>query len=111
DPMTGTMETHRHLVQDQSIITLMYQDGKVYGGTSIWGAYGAPDPTASEGKMFVWDVVAGMKVREFTPVEGKQAVTSLITGPDGRIWGFAEGILFIYDPSSQTVVEQHEVML
>jgi WD40 repeat protein len=110
DPATKTLQSIRNLVQDQSIITLAYKDGKVYGGTSIWGAYGAPAPTASEGKLFVWDAASGQKELEITPVAGKQAVTSLIVGPDGNIWGFDEGVLFIFDSVSQTVTEQHPLM-
>lgn len=110
DPATKSLQTYRNLVQDQSIITLVYKDGKVYGGTSIWGAYGAPAPTAKEGKLFVWDAATGQKELEIVPVNGKQAVTSLIVGPDGNIWGFDEGVLFIFDPAARTVTETHEVM-
>ncbi|TMV46245.1 hypothetical protein FE783_26490 [Paenibacillus mesophilus] len=110
DPATKALNTYRNLVQDQSIITLAYKDGKVYGGTSIWGAYGAPAPTAKEGKLFVWDAATGQKELEIVPVAGKQAVTSLIVGPDGNLWGFDEGVLFIYDPASRKVTETHEVM-
>jgi hypothetical protein len=39
----------RNVVQDQSIISLDYKDGKVYGSTSINGGLGA-DPTAEEAK-------------------------------------------------------------
>ncbi|MEF3303550.1 FIMAH domain-containing protein [Paenibacillus sp. GYB003] len=110
DTATKSLQTHRNLVQDQSIITLAYKDGKVYGGTSIWGAYGAPAPTAKEGKLFVWDAATGQKELELVPVPGKQAVTSVIVGPDGNIWGFDEGVLFIFDPATRSVKETHEVM-
>lgn len=110
DPADGSLETMRNLVQDQSIVTLAYHDGKVYGGTSIWGAYGAPAPTATEGKLFVWDVESGQKELELAPVTGKRAVTSVIVGPDGNMWGFAEGELFIFDTDTQTVIEQHPIM-
>ena len=110
DTKNGSLQTIRNLVQDHSIVTLLYKDGKVYGGTSIWGAYGAPAPVEKEGKLFVWDAASGQKVLEIVPVEGKQAVTSLIEGPDGKIWGFAEGVLFLFDPAAQTVTERHEVL-
>lgn len=109
DPKDGNLLTYRHLVKDQSIVTLAYKDGKIYGGTSIWGAYGAPDPTAQEGKMFIWDIASGQKELEFSPVAGKQAVTSLIVGPDGNIWGFNEGVLFIYDTQEKKVIHEQEL--
>ncbi|WP_010268107.1 FIMAH domain-containing protein [Paenibacillus senegalensis] len=110
DPVSRSLDVMRNLVEDQSIVTLVYHNGKVYGGTSIWGAYGAPAPSATEGKLFVWDVETGEKELEMTPVAGKKAVTSVIVGPDGYLWGFAEGVLFIFDPDTQAVIEQHPVM-
>ncbi|MFC3773744.1 FIMAH domain-containing protein [Paenibacillus sp. GCM10012303] len=110
DLATKALQTYRNLVLDQSIITLAYKDGKVYGGTSIWGAYGAPAPTATEGKMFVWDAATGQKELEIVPVPGNEAVTSLIVGPDGNIWGFGEGVLFIFNTASRMVTETHEVL-
>ncbi|MEF3310903.1 hypothetical protein PV433_18665 [Paenibacillus sp. GYB004] len=110
DLPTKALQTYRNLVQDQSIVTLAYKDGKVYGGTSVWGAYGAHAPTTAEGKLFVWDAAAGRKESEIVPVPGKKAVTSLIVGPDGNIWGFNEGILFIYNADSRTVTETHEIV-
>ncbi len=109
NPADSSIQTYRNLVQDQSIITLIQKDGKIYGGTSIWGAYGAPAPTQTEGKLFVWDIASGVKELELTPVPGKEAVTSLIIGPDGNIWGFDEGWLFVFDPVSKQVIHQSEI--
>lgn len=110
NPADASIQTYRNLVQDQSIITLVHKDGKIYGGTSIWGAYGAPSPTQTEGKLFVWDIASGKKELELVPVQGKEAVTSLIIGPDGNIWGFDEGWLFIFDPIMGQVVHQSEII-
>lgn len=101
DTATQNLTVTNDLINDQSIITLAYLNGKVYGGTSIYGGLGI-NPTQTSGKFFVYDIATGTKT-EFTPVAGAQAVTSVIVGPDNKIWGFAEGNLFIYNPATGTI--------
>lgn len=96
-------EVYWNIVPDQSIISLAYKEGKVYGGTSIHGGQGGT-PTAKEAVLFVWDVEKGEKVSEVVPVAGKTAITALHIGPDGNIWGLANGALFIYDTEEGKVV-------
>lgn len=101
---SGQLEhVEKNIVHNQSVVSLAYKDGKVFGGTSIWGGLG-DSPTEQEGKLFVWDVATETKLAEVTPASGKRAVTGLVAGPDGNIWGIAEGVLFILDPASFTVL-------
>jgi hypothetical protein len=96
------LKVSRNIIKNQSIISLAYNDGLVYGGTSIWGGLGAI-PSEKEAKLFIWDVKSGEKIFECIPIESKKAITALMKGPDGNIWGFAEGTLFIFDVRSKTV--------
>lgn len=110
DFTTGSLEhTEKNIVHNQSVVSLAYKDGKVYGGTSIWGGLGI-QPSEKEGKLFVWDVAAAQKEREIVPVPGKRAVTGLTVGPDGNIWGMAEGYLFILDPQTNEIVYSEQVI-
>lgn len=103
DPATGNdPDVYKNIVNDQSVLSLAYLNGKIYGGTGIWGGFGAT-PTQSTGKLFEFDMSTGQKVREITPVSGKKAVTALMVGPSNKIWGVAEGYLFIYNPSTNSV--------
>lgn len=99
----GQPDVHWNIVPDQSIISLVYKDGFVYGGTSIHGGQGST-PTASSAVLFVWDVNKGEKVFEVVPAPGKQAITALHIGPDGNIWGLSNGTLFIFDPVARKVI-------
>ncbi|MDF2670203.1 MAG: hypothetical protein K0R67_2509 [Paenibacillus sp.] len=99
----GSPTVIRNIVQDQSVTALTYKDGVVYGGTSIWGGAGTT-PTASSAAFFAYDVSSGQKTLEIVPVVGKKAITALMVGPDGNIWGLAEGNLFIYSPSQQQII-------
>ncbi|SHE11569.1 Streptogramin lyase [Chlamydia abortus] len=95
---TATKNVERYQpILNQSLVSMAYKDGMIYGGSSVWNSYGDTEENEPEAKMFIWDVEQNVKVKEFVPVPGKKAVTKLIVGPDGNIWGFAEGNLFIYD--------------
>ena len=108
DPETQNTQVIGDIVGNQSVVSLAYKDGKVYGGTSVWGGLGI-EPLETEGKLFVWDVGSGVKEMEIVPVAGKKAVTGLIEGPDGNIWGVSEGYLFIFDPQKNEVIYSGEL--
>lgn len=107
--------------RSQSIISVAYNefDKLLYIGTNVDGGLGAPDlPGAA--KLVVWDPATRTKVRELYPVyeteqvDGEDAqvpraegITGLMVDPDGLVWGFAEGTLFIYDPAREEVLETH----
>jgi hypothetical protein len=103
DASAGTAETYRNVIPNQSVVSLAYLNGMVYGGSSIYGGLGS-NPVESEAKLFIWDAAGGQKVYETVPVPGKEAITSLLAGPDGNIWGMAMGTLFIFDPVSRKVI-------
>lgn len=104
DLQTRQLHTYRNIVPNQNVLSLAYLNGKVYAGTSVWGAYGAPAPTEKEAMLFVWDVAKAEKVLEAVPIPGRLGITALAVGSDGNIWGYDEGMLFAYDPSKQEVV-------
>ncbi|MFC7748468.1 S-layer homology domain-containing protein [Paenibacillus thermoaerophilus] len=97
DPATRTIEVKRNIVPNHSLNTMLYRDGKLYIGT------GAQDGT--DGRLVIYDIAAARLEGEgIVPVAGKKALSSLIWGPDGNIWGMALGTLFIYDPKTRQVI-------
>jgi WD40 repeat protein len=99
----GAPELYENVVPNQSILSFAYKDGLLYGGTSIHGGQGGT-PTESAAVLFIWDVVNKKKLFEVVPVAGKQAITALHVGPDGNIWGLANGALFIFDTETHQVI-------
>jgi len=97
------------IVEGQSIISVAYNgiDKLVYIGTNVDGGLGAPDlPGAA--KLVVWDPATQTKVRELEPLAtAAEGITGLRVDEDGLVWGFAEGTLFLYDPSVGEVIETH----
>ncbi|WP_181346946.1 WD40 repeat domain-containing protein [Thalassobacillus sp. CUG 92003] len=108
DPMTEEYEFHRNIVENQSIISLEYKDGLVYGGTSVWGGLGI-QPSEEEAKLFVWDVENGQKDYETVPVPGEKAISALTFDDEGYLWGLTSGVLFKYDPEQGEVLEEKEL--
>lgn len=107
DFASGKLDIYRNIVENQSVISLAYKNGKVYAGTSIYGGIGQ-DPVEKEAKLFVWDVERGEKTFETVPVPGETVIRALTIGPDGNIWGLAEGTLFIFDPETNMVIYKED---
>ncbi|WP_449537925.1 FIMAH domain-containing protein [Ferdinandcohnia sp. Marseille-Q9671] len=108
DPITGERETHRNVVQDQSIVGLAYKNGKIYGSTTIRGGLDI-EPTAKKAKMFVWDVEGQKKITEFEldfpELDNPPMISGLTFDEDGLLWGAVDGILFAMDPETLEVVK------
>ena len=105
DPGNSELKSLGTVITDQSIVSLTYANGLVWGGTSISGGLGVM-PSTKVPKLFSWDVKKEAIVDEVIPVEGANAITTLIQGPDGNIWGMAGGTLFVFDLKSMKVINQ-----
>ncbi|UUZ95471.1 carbohydrate binding domain-containing protein [Paenibacillus sp. P25] len=112
DPAKGGHEVYRNIVQDQSLLSLAYLDGKVFGSTTIRGGLGSL-PTAEEAKIFVWDSVTKQKITEFplrVPGLDKPIfIGDLSVGPDGLIWGAAYEYIFALDPKTYQIVKSKKI--
>jgi sugar lactone lactonase YvrE len=102
------LKTFHDVVHDQSIVSLVYSNGLVIGGTSISGGLGI-EPSQKEAKLFIWDPKKNEKILEMTPVESVTAITGLCIGPDKNVWGLANGTLFIFDVAKHQVISRHEL--
>ncbi|MEH7276527.1 WD40 repeat domain-containing protein [Neobacillus vireti] len=108
DPAANDYTLHRNIVQNQSVISLAYQDGLLYGGTSVWGGLGI-SPTEEEAKLFVYNMETGEKQFETIPVPGEKAISALTFDKEGNLWGLTSGILFKYDTKTNQVVATKEL--
>ena len=102
------VKVFRNIVENQSVISLAYKDGKIYGSTNINGGLSS-ETTATEAKIFVWDTVTEEKIAEISldiPGLYKPAsIGGLSIGPDGLLWGGVNGIVFAMDPESLAVIK------
>jgi hypothetical protein len=100
-------DVFRNIIPDHSIVSLAYRDGLLYGGSSFRGGLGGIDKP-DDARLFVFDVSTRRKVFETVPFPGKGAITELMFGPDGLLWGFAMGTFFVFDPTERKIVHQDE---
>lgn len=101
DTLTDSVQVFRNIVPNQSIISVAYHNGYVYGGSSIAGGKNTT-PTATEAKLVKLNVATGAYTTYSMPVSS-QAITALAVGPDNKIWGLSEGYLFIFNPATNTI--------
>ncbi|MFG1627155.1 hypothetical protein [Kribbella sp. NPDC049227] len=104
DPKTGTTQSFRNVVQDESIFGLTARRGIVYGGTSIVGGLSTTPPTRDAGTVFAWDAAKSRKLWETVPVPGAATVSSVTIGPDGLLYGVAGKTAFAVDPRDGKLV-------
>lgn len=106
------VKVFRNVVEDQSVNSLVYRDGKVYGSTTINGGLGA-DPTAEEAKIFIWNTETEEKTKEISlSIEGlekPEAIGELSFGPDGLLWGAAIDTIFALDPETLEIVKSRKL--
>jgi hypothetical protein len=104
DPATGERQAHRNPLPNLSIIALLYRDGLLYGGTTVYGGLGiSPDPN-TEAELLVYDIALREAKGIPFPVRGLKALTAIVFDKDGLLWGMAEGYLFSYNPASESFV-------
>jgi streptogramin lyase len=104
DIATKQRQVFRNIVPNQSVVSVVYKDGFIYGGTTVYGGLGTSGPTETSGKLFVFDTATNTKVFEMAPAPGRKAVSGLLAGPDGLIWGVAEDYIFKFDPVTRQIV-------
>ncbi|WP_418037726.1 hypothetical protein [Paenibacillus xylanilyticus] len=112
DTATGETKVHRNVVQNQSVLSTAYVDGKVFGSTTIRGGLGST-PSEQEAKIFVWDVQNEQKITEFTldipELVDPIFIGDLSLGPDGLIWGASYEYIFAIDPDTYQLVKYKKI--
>ena len=112
DTQTEKRETHRNIIEGQSIVGIAYKDGKIYGSTSIRGGLDTT-PTAEKAKIFVWNVAEQKKEQEFEldfpELDKPPMISGLMFDKDGVLWGAVDGILFAMNPNTLEVVKRKNI--
>ena len=90
---------------DQTIVSLAYSGGKLYGGTSIRPGINT-SATATQAEFFSYDFTTKTVKKYGAILPGITMISALITAPDGKIWGMGENKLFVFDPATEKVTYQ-----
>ncbi len=100
--------TYTDVVKNQSPTAMVYRDGKIWGGTSISGGLGVA-PTEKSAQLFLWNPKTRKVDFSTVPFPQNISITSLINGPDGNLWGFSDGSIFIYNIKTNKVIFEHKI--
>ncbi|MEV8378351.1 hypothetical protein AB0P21_36775 [Kribbella sp. NPDC056861] len=99
---TGTVAVHRNIVVDQTIASILPVGTSVWAGSSIESGQGT-EPRATVAHLIKVDPATGAVSKDVIPVPGASSITELSLGPDGNIWGLADGTVFVADPTTGEV--------
>jgi streptogramin lyase len=105
DVPTGAFTVYRNLVTDQTIASLLPVGASVWAGSSIEGGQGT-EPRATEAHLIRVDPTTGAVLTDVVPVPGAASINELIVGPDGNLWGLADGTVFVANPATGEVLRQ-----
>lgn len=105
------VENYRHLIPNQSIVSLAYEpkSGLIFGGSSIFGG-GGTRPVEKDAHLFAWDPNKKEKVIDIIPVRGDSAIVSM-TVADGKVFASSSGSnsLIVYDPQEERIVHVEKI--
>ncbi|OYN92436.1 hypothetical protein CGZ91_02785 [Parenemella sanctibonifatiensis] len=107
DPVTKQNDVYRNIIEDHSITALAYENGILYGGTSVYGGNGA-FPTQQNARVFAFD----MATRELVwnvEVEGQRMVTALEVTPGRQVWAGTKGTLHSLSTTDGSELVEYEI--
>lgn len=101
--MNGTVDVYRDLVDHQSVTSLTFgSDGLIYAGTGVRGGLSSQN-SPLDAHLVVFDPDSREVVHAQVPVPDNDTVAALTFQGD-TLWGLTNtGIVFSFDPSTQTV--------
>jgi len=105
---TKTTRVYRDILGKRSAVALAHKDGILYIGTTISGGLGV-DPIEKDAVLIGINLKTGKKLFEAVPVPDTRIIGDLQIMPDGKIWGWAEATLFVFDPATRKIEKTKEV--
>ncbi|MFC1608351.1 hypothetical protein ACFL47_10315, partial [Candidatus Latescibacterota bacterium] len=111
EPSTGEKGAYYDIAGDGSSYTLAHLDKQelIAVGTTIAGGSGT-QPKIDQAVLILWDYATEQKVWEGSPDRTVSAFNSLLTAPDGRLFGTVTGgdgpEMFVFDPENRMFTDR-----
>jgi streptogramin lyase len=98
-----TIENYRHLITNQSIVSLAWEpkSGLIFGGSGNFGG-GGTRPCEKEAKFFAFDPQPKAKVFEVALAPGARSYPATFAA-DGKVFTTLANRLFVFDPVTMSV--------
>jgi streptogramin lyase len=108
DVPSNTFKVYRNPVTDQSIATLLPVGDSLWAGSAIEGGQGT-EPKATEAHLVQVDPTTGTVTADVVPVPGAASINELTIGPDGNLWGLADGNVFVANKTTGAILRTYTV--
>ncbi|OGP88187.1 MAG: hypothetical protein A2156_03770 [Deltaproteobacteria bacterium RBG_16_48_10] len=105
DPKNNEKRIYRHLIRNQSIVSLAYLEklDLIAAGSSIRGGTGT-HAIEKEAKLILWDPKKEEKIFEITPVSDSKTILSLAVTDDQILYGITENEkVFVLDAEKREI--------
>lgn len=103
DTSDNKVQAFPNIISDESPVSLAWDNGLLYGGTTISGG-GGSHATQTDATLFIFDPKTQKVIFQTKPVPGEKSITDLIAA-NGKLYGFAGKTLFVFDPATRKVVK------
>ncbi len=105
DPKKNEKRVYRHIVKNQSIASLAYNEksGLIAAGSSIRGGTGTR-AIEKEARLILWDPQEEKKVFEIIPVPEAKTILSLAATVNGMLYGITDNEkVFVFDSEKREI--------
>lgn len=102
DIKSGKHTIRRDFSDSRSIVSLEYNEGILYGGTTVCGGLGSYTKQEN-GTVFALDTINDRYLYEVEPVRGCKNAGGLCLTPEGKLLGCADSTFFILDSETGNV--------
>ena len=108
DTKSDTLHQYGGVVQDESIISLAAWRDFIIGAATINGG-GGSHATQKEAHLFLWNATTHKVEFDIAPVAGAASITDLFAAPNEKIYGIADGTMFVFDPKSRKITKTQKL--
>ena len=102
---------HSEIIPEHSTMAMAaFGDGKLLGGTTTAAGTGG-ERKANQAELYIMDLATKKLEWHAAVFPGVQSYTDLCSGPNGVIYGIADGArFFVFDPEARAIVREEEVI-
>lgn len=110
DTLSETLTSSGEVIENQSIMSLTYKDGFLYGSTTVWGGLSSTPDLTKKAKIFKYNPETNSIVWEFTPelnsVKDPLWIGSVAFDKNGKLWAVSGNTLFCVDVETKKVTDE-----